>query len=188
MSDVAALEHSGPWTVDDLERLPDDGNRYELIDGSLLVSPAPAPRHQLVARRVGDLLAAVAPSGLEIIEATGSRLSARLEFVPDVLVVHGHAAWSGRSHLLPADVLLAVEIVSPSSVTMDRVTKPALYAAAGIPHYWRIEIDLDQPLVVAHRLTDGVYAVQAEAAGDEPLDLSDPFPIIVVPSDLLRRR
>ncbi|HWG95200.1 MAG TPA: Uma2 family endonuclease, partial [Mycobacteriales bacterium] len=57
--------------------------------------------------------------------------------------------------LRPSDVLLAVEVMSPTSVTTDRVTKPAQYAAAGIPHYWRLEPDV--PLLVRYALEDGAY-------------------------------
>lgn len=53
--------------------------------------------------------------------------------IPGVLVAHAAAVWSGRSLLVPADLLLAVEIISPSSATTDRVTKATLYAATGVP-------------------------------------------------------
>ena len=69
-----ALFHNGPWTTADLAGLPDDGQRYEIIDGSLLVSPPPSPLHQLVAGRLAVFLRDAAPKGLDVVEAVGVRL------------------------------------------------------------------------------------------------------------------
>ncbi|MGH9064573.1 MAG: Uma2 family endonuclease, partial [Acidimicrobiales bacterium] len=83
----------------------------------------------------------------------------------------------------PGVVALVVEIVSPGSRTTDRLTKPAIYARAGIEFYWRVELD-EGPTIVAHRLHRGAYVEQASASAVERLVLDEPFPIALEPGDL----
>jgi hypothetical protein len=76
--------------------------------------------------------------------------------IPDVAVVRSEVLWGGAGTVAADEVLLAVEVVSPSSEMTDRITKPALYAAAGIAAYWRVELD-DRLLgitIVLHRLAE----------------------------------
>lgn len=130
------------WTTDDLDALPDDGVRRELLDGVLLVSPSPSIAHQIVAGRLMVALEATCPDHFQVSQANDVQVSARRLFVPDVLVVTDEAATRRPTgKLAAAEVVLAVEIVSPSSQSMDRVMKPALYAKAGIPFYWLVETD-----------------------------------------------
>ena len=125
------------WTVDDV---PDEeGTCVELVDGALLVSPAPRLWHVHVASRLHSLLAAAVPAGLVVVEAPGLVLDRRNYRQPDLAVVR-EAAFRD-DELRPADVLLVVEVMSGGSVANDRVAKPAQYAAAGISHYWRVEPD-----------------------------------------------
>jgi Uma2 family endonuclease len=136
------------WTVDDL---PEDVDfRYELVDGSLLVSPPPRPRHQDVsaqlALRISPLLGAEWRCGGPM----GVYFDRRNYREPDV-AIYRRAALEGE-RLLAEDVLLAVEVMSPSSVKNDRITKPAQYAAAGIPYFWRLELE---PLVLLTYALDG---------------------------------
>lgn len=178
-----AMRAAGPWTVADLDRLPDDGQRYEIVDGSLLVSPPPSPRHQAAAGRLARLLAAAAGPGLEVLEATGIQLPSAV-LVPDVLLVRVEALRRDTAVLDPADVLLVAEVVSPSSRTTDRVTKPALYAAAGIPAYWRVE--LDEPALVAYELQGTTYAESAASTGTEVIEVERPLVLRIIPADLAR--
>ena len=97
----------GPWTLADLATLPEDGQRYEIIDGNLLVSPPPTILPQAIADRLHRLLVAAAGPVLEVLEGVGVQLPNGV-LVPDVLVAHTAAVWSGRSLLVPADLLLAV--------------------------------------------------------------------------------
>lgn len=173
----------GPWTLADLAALPDDGQRYEIIDGSLLVSPPPSTRHQAIADRLHRLLRAAAGPELEVLEAAGVQLPNGL-LVPDVLVAHTAAVWSGRSVLAPADLLLAVEVVSPSSATTDRVTKPTLYAAAGVPAYWRVELaGTEAPSVITYRLRGTAYVEQATATADDAVTLDWPLAVRLTPAE-----
>src|SRR3954466_6314956 len=78
---------SGPFTVEDLERMPDDGRRYELLDGVLLVSPAPGTRHQKIVVRLGSVLDQHCPVDLHVLAAPfGVRTAKDTELQPDVLV------------------------------------------------------------------------------------------------------
>jgi Uma2 family endonuclease len=135
------------WTTDDLDALPEDGIRRELIDGVLLVSPSPASFHQIIAMRLGVALEEDCPPGYVVTQAVEVRVSKRRSFIPDVLVVTAEAAAGNPRKFQPHEVLLAVEIVSPSSTGMDRVAKPGFYAEAGIPFYWRIETE---PVLSVH--------------------------------------
>jgi Uma2 family endonuclease len=141
------------WTVDDLHELPDDLVDCELVDGALLMSPHPSVRHDDVASQLGYLLTGVLDPQWRAVAGTGIRFDERNYRVPDLSVLRREAR--SRPLALPSDVLLAVEVMSPSSVSNDRVAKAALYAAAGIPHYWRIE--LDEPVLITYLLDGAVY-------------------------------
>jgi Uma2 family endonuclease len=141
---TAALSDVPPadgWTTDDLDSLPDDGVRRELLDGVLHVSPSPTDIHQIIAMRLGVALEDTCPDYMQVTQAVEVRISPRRSFIPDVLVATDDAARRGAGFYGPHEVVLAIEIVSPTSQSMDRVMKPALYAKAGIPYYWRIETD-----------------------------------------------
>jgi len=85
---------------------------------------------------------------------------------------------------VPADLLLAVEVVSPSSATTDRVTKPTLYAAAGVPAYWRVELaGVEAPSVVTYRLMGTAYVEQATATADETVSLDWPLAVRLAPAE-----
>ena len=139
---TAALSDHPPsdaWTTDDLDALPEDGFRRELLDGVLLVSPSPSNIHQILAARLVVALEESCPADLEVTQANEIRISSRRSFIPDVLVTTDEAARRGTGKYTPDEVVLAVEIVSPTSQSMDRMVKPALFARAGIPHYWLVE-------------------------------------------------
>lgn len=181
-------EPSAPWSVDDLAALPDDGLRYELIDGALLVSPSPKPRHQLVSHRLAMLLDAACAAEQRVFAAPLDwQPGADRSFQPDLLVVPV-APLDGP---LPAPVLV-VEILSPSTKSVDRVLKMHAYAAAGVPQYWIVDPGLDgaEPSIEVYDLIDGTtgaaYRLQGQAAGDEALHVAGPVPTTVIPASLLR--
>jgi Uma2 family endonuclease len=189
MTTAPIYPQADPWTVDDLDRLP-DGSFYEIIDGSLLVSPPPVPHHQIVASRLLRDMADAAPTEFEVLSPAGVNVSTSY-LEPDLAVVRGAAALANPKRLEATDVLLVVEIISPSNAGVDRREKPIRYAEAGIPHFWRIEIEGDRtPYVVRHVLVGDRYAeVGTVFAGDEET-VDVPFPITLRPADLLgpRRR
>jgi len=129
------------WTVEELQLLPDDGNRYEIIDGELLVTAAPNLMHQVAIRELVRLfLPAVDAAGLELFFApTAVRWGPRSEVQPDLLVLprlRSHAA--GFIDGL-ASLVLAVEVLSPSSARADRVKKRAAYLRDGVREYWVVD-------------------------------------------------
>lgn len=187
MAMVVPAMHVGPWTERDLIALPEDGQRHELLEGILLVSPPPAARHQHVATQLELILISARPRALDVIQGVGVRLPGGSVFVPDVLVAEREAVMSDRSGILaPAVVFLVVEIVSPSSVTMDQVTKPRVYAQAGIPSFWRIELEgHNGPRIEAFRLRGRSYVSDGSAGAGEQLVVERPFPLSFDPARLL---
>ncbi|HXZ62837.1 MAG TPA: Uma2 family endonuclease [Acidimicrobiales bacterium] len=181
---VNAGAHVGPWTVEDLLELPDSDKRYELLEGSLLVNPPSTPRHQRASSKLARILEDVGPEDLMIVEAVGVRLPEESMFIPDVLVVERQAALDNSSGILePAVVRLVVEVVSPGSRTKDRLVKPALYARAGIPCFWRVEVD-EGPSVAAHVLAGGTYREVASARPGALLTVDEPFAVSFDPVQL----
>ncbi|HVW34128.1 MAG TPA: Uma2 family endonuclease [Acidimicrobiia bacterium] len=177
--------HVGPWTEEDLVGLPDDGQRYELLEGALLVNPPPGGRHQRVSLRLAGRLDAIAPDGLIVVEAMGVRIPGGSVLIPDVLVAQRDAVLANDSGILDAAVVhLLAEIVSPGSRTQDRLTKPALYAEAGIPSFWRVELD-DGLAIHAYRLEGSTCVQVATARAGQRLELEEPFPISLDPADLI---
>src|SRR5690349_4410780 len=155
-----ATVHPEPWTIDALYALPEDGMRYELLDGTLLVTPPPSVPRQLAARRLVAALADAAPADVEVLEAVGVAVPVSL-LVPDVVVAHAAAVHTATRELTAQDVIAVIEIVSPSSRTNDRRWKPEAYAEAGIGVFVRVELDTlgDQPEVIVHELSSDGYRV-----------------------------
>ena len=173
---VVLPEHDGPWTFEQFVQLEsDNGERFELVDGALVVTPPPDNRHQAIARRLFLQLHVQCPPHLEVVYEVAVRVG-RSGRVPDLAVVQANAPIARGLGYEVRDVVLAVEVVSPSSHTNDRITKPAQYAAAGIPSYWRIETD-DPPELVAMQIVGDVYAEELRATsgvvqvGDWRIDL-----------------
>ena len=111
---------SRDWTVHDLDLLPDDGLQYELLDGSLLVSPAPTTRHQRAVARLYLLLAAACPDDLELFFAPLDwRPDIRTSLQPDLLVVRKQDVELAN---ITRPLVLAVEILSPSTRRKTRST------------------------------------------------------------------
>lgn len=164
----------GGWTTDDLDDLPEVGHRYELIDGSLIVPLSPAYPHQKLASRIEHALDGSCPPEWEVTQGVEIRISRRRSLTPDVLVVTAEAAARMPSRFQPHEVLLAVEVVSPGSVTMDRVAKPALYAQAGIPYYWRVEND-GGIVVHAYRINPDAEVYAPTGRFDKTVDLDEPW-------------
>jgi Uma2 family endonuclease len=172
----------GGWTVEQLDTWPESHTRYELTDGALTVSPSPSSLHQAVSGRLYALLDDVASADLAVTQAVEIRLGRQLTRIPDLLVVRSDDP--ARHWFAPAEVLLAVEIESPGSHAEDRITKPALYARHGIPHFWRVELE---PIAVRqYRLGSGETYREA-GSSDERLAATEPFPVDVALADLLPR-
>ncbi|HEY3956766.1 MAG TPA: Uma2 family endonuclease [Streptosporangiaceae bacterium] len=171
-----------PFTTDELDRMPDDGHRYELIDGVLVVSPRPGTIHQVVATRLGAVLLAACPEDMFVIAEPAVQLSRRTEFDPDLTVARGGDVGGAK---LTAPPLLAVEVRSPSTALIDLTRKKAAYAAFGVASYWIVVPDLQRPEVSVFELHDGRYEQTGQAAAGETLRTARPFPVEVVPARLV---
>jgi Uma2 family endonuclease len=173
-----------PFTVGDLDRMPDDGHRYELLDGTLIVSPAPGLPHQRVAAVLVALVELACPEDLVVFPNVGVRIGARSALEPDAVVAR-HSDVSGTR--LTAPPLLVAEILSPDSALRDLNLKKAAYERFGIPSYWVIDPDLELPSIRAFRLVSGGYRDAANAAGDVPFQAEHPFPVEIVPARLVAK-
>ena len=193
MSNAIQLEHGAPWTVQNLLDLPDDGQRYEVQDGALIMSPAPSFDHNYLADGLRAVLLATAPPGVRTVTNVAVRLESEWTGrVPDVLVTTAHPRGARRA-LEPHEVLAVVEVVSPSSTTTDRILKPSLYAAVGIPCFWRVELDRfpgqrpgeELPVILAHRLIGDRYELVHRAAAGTASTVPVPYPLTLDPAELL---
>jgi Uma2 family endonuclease len=171
-----------PYTVEDLEGMPDDGRRYELIDGTLLVSPAPGLRHQKISVKLSSRLDAVCPEDLHVLAAPFAvRPSKSTELQPDLLVCRDSDL---TDTLLPVAPLLVVEILSPSTALNDLNTKKAAYERLGVPTYW--VVDPEEPTLTVFEFgADGLYEQTAVVKADEVFEATAPFPVRFSPAELL---
>ena len=116
-------------------------HRIEIVDGAVIVNAVPRRLHQDVCRRLANALEVACAPGLTVTMGVDLRLRdiPLLNRRPDVVVYD--ASLPDEALLRPQHCALVVEVMSPGSVTVDQIDKPAEYAAARIPHYWRIEHD-----------------------------------------------
>lgn len=184
-----AHEHVGDWTVEDVLNLGEDTHqRIELVGGALLMSPSPTVPHQRASRRLTAMLDAAAEAAradVEVLETVNVLVPDGL-LIPDIVVVPTHAAADAHLTINGSAVLLVVEIASPSTRVTDRKLKPQLYAAAGIPHYWRVELEPSPHLVVG-RLAEGGYLEEPPVLAGGVVEVREPFPVRLSPGRLVTR-
>jgi Uma2 family endonuclease len=181
MTAVTTLPFGRPLTRDDLDGLPDDGHRYELIDGVLVVSPSPRPRHQLLVGALYRTLHAVCPPHLAVLLGPVDVVLARdTVLVPD-LIVAPRGQFTERD--LPGAPLLSIEVLSPSTRRFDQLVKRDRLQTAGVGAYWLI--DPDRPAITVLELQGLALVESASVTGDELLEVAFPFPLRVRPSELL---
>jgi len=181
-TEVLGLPRGRPLTCDDLDAMPDDGHRYELIDGILLVSPAPRTAHQRAAAHLFRALDQVISPSSELLFAPVDVVLADDTVLQPDLLIADRDLFTERG--LPAAPVLAVEIGSPSSRNVDLLLKKERLERAGCPHYW--VVDPGVPSVTAWSLVDGVYRRIAHATGDESFAVTEPFAVVLSPADLVR--
>ncbi len=159
------------WTADLVRALPDDGNRYEVLDGELFVTPAPAKPHQ---RAAGELFLIIAPYardhriGEAWVAPTDLEFTPRRLLEPDLFVV---ALVDGKRTMdeavMPRSLLLTVEVLSPSTQRADRVRKRAIYMDEGVPEYWIV--DLEARLIERWRQGDDRPEIVTDSLSWQPL-------------------
>src|SRR5690625_935148 len=176
------LPYGRELTRADLDVLPDDdGHRYELLDGLLIVSPAPRFRHQDVVANLYSVLRAAAPTGLKVLFAPFDVVLAENTVIQPDLLVAPRDAFTDTD--LPVAPLLAVEVLSPSTRGVDLLLKKERLERAGCRHYWVVDPE-EEPSVIAWDLADGVYRETARANGTELFKVTAPFPVSFTPASL----
>ncbi|MEO8335738.1 MAG: Uma2 family endonuclease [bacterium] len=176
--------HARRWTATEVRELTDEERhwpRHELIDGELIVTPAPRPVHQIAvailfraiaeyvdAQRLG--MALMSPSDLELEDDTVTQ--------PDVFVIprkYSHDGGPFREWRQVRGLLLAVEVLSPSSVRTDRVTKREFFQRVGVPDYWIV--DLDARFVERWQPSDCAPELVRASLEWRPVGSTEPFRI-----------
>ena len=149
----------------DYASIPDDGKRYEVLDGSLLVTPSPSPAHQWASKQLQRQLESYFEA-----RSLGVVFNAPIDVIlgvhdivqPDLVVVSRREQISRRG--IESAPLLVVEILSPSTRRQDRIVKAGRYAELGIPHVWLV--DPDARHIECYRATGGRYEIVARAEGN----------------------
>jgi Uma2 family endonuclease len=186
-SDAVPVPHHGPYTPADLAAMPDDGQRYEMIDGALLVSWSHTLLHQRAAGRLCSLLNEAGASGLEAVCTIEVQCGPDTVLVPDVVMLLSSVVDEPDCVVVADHVALVAEIASPSTVRMDRVLRPRLYADAGIPACLLVELEGPTVTWFAPSASGG-YEQRGVATGHEQLQVSGPFEVRIVPAELVRRQ
>jgi Uma2 family endonuclease len=153
-----------PLTHEDLVSLPDDGNRYEIINGELIVTPAPLVRHQRVVVNLAVLLRLFLTQhniGEVLVAPFDVVLGPNDVVQPDLLVIGSEQGrLKDSQNAFEGSPRLVVEILSPSSQRTDLVRKMALYARTGVPEYWMV--DPERHEIAINVLAGGVYVPVAQ--------------------------
>jgi len=188
MSVMRATEFPEIWaqdrmlTVEDMEDMPDDEFGYELDDGMLIMSPAPSLPHQIAVMRLAIVLNAACPPGLLVVPGPGVNINKFQHRVPDVAVIRTESV---TPMFLAEPPILAVEVASPRTRIYDRSRKREVYESFGIPSYWITDVGQDTPSLTALDLRRGKYTETARVTGDEAFHAARPFPVTIVPADLV---
>jgi Uma2 family endonuclease len=172
-----------PFTIADLEKMPNDGRRYELLNGVLLVSPAPQWRHQEAQLELAIQLRQACPKDMRVITAPFAVRPSddKTELQPDILVARYEDL---TQPCLPTAPLLAVEVLSPSTALIDMNLKKVAYERLGTPYYWVVD-PVEPGIYIFEADEQGKYQQVATAVGDEPCHIEHPFPLTVVPNSLI---
>lgn len=181
--DCLGVAAGRPFTVDDLETMPDDGHRYELIDGVLIVTPAPGWHHQQGSGALFVQLWNACPAEFRVLPAPfGVRTSAHNELQPDILVAR-YTDLSPKN--LPVAPVLAVEVLSASTALNDLNNKKAAYERMGTPSYWVVDPEPPGGLTAFELDARGRYQEVVRVCGEEKFTAERPFPVTVIPARLL---
>ena len=131
------------WTVEMLATLPDDGKRYEIIEGELIVSPSPRLRHQEIIWRLVILIEGFVrqhPAWLGVVAPADVVFDRRNVVEPDLFVARRDVN-AEREYVDPTSMALAIEVISPTTARQDRNAKRKLYQKFNLPEYWIVDPD-----------------------------------------------
>jgi Uma2 family endonuclease len=158
-------------TYQDLRRMPDDGKRYELLDGEVYMTPAPSTRHQ---RTVGRLHVALAEFvqerglGEVLLAPTDVVFGERTAVQPDLLYIGNDRASIVTELNVQGAPDLVVEVLSPSTASFDRDKKLQYYARAGVREIWYLD-PLARTAEILELGPDGRYVVAGKLSGESRL-------------------
>jgi Uma2 family endonuclease len=156
------------WTYEDYAALPDDGNRYEVIEGELVMAPAPRVDHQRCSFNLGLIIGPhVKAHGLGEVFAAPCDvvLDRRNVLQPDLIFISRDRSKVVTELNLQGAPDLAVEILSPSTARRDRTQKMRIYARHGVPHLWLLDA---QAQTLEEFVLDGAtYRLTSTCGGDE---------------------
>jgi Uma2 family endonuclease len=155
-------------TYDDYCDLPNDRNRYEILDGELSVTPAPSTKHQRISSRLHFVLTQhVLANQLGDVYAAPTDLILALTTVvqPDLLFIGNDRRGIVTERAIEGQPTLVIEILSVTTRRTDRQAKARLYAKHGVPHYWLI--DPDQQSIEAYELVGDQYNLAFKAQNAE---------------------
>jgi Uma2 family endonuclease len=149
-------------TYDDYAALPNDGRRYQLIEGDLVVTPAPTISHQRISRNLQHIIVTQVKS-----QRLGAVFDAPVDVIlagdtvvqPDILFVSRARQEIIAERGVEGAPDLVVEILSDSTRTLDRTTKMRLYARAGVQETWLI--DPGAETLEVFELEAGAYVLRA---------------------------
>jgi Uma2 family endonuclease len=164
---MADLILPGRVTYEQYRQFPSDGMRYEILDGELDVTPVPSPRQQFASKKLQRILEEFFESGGQyvVFNAPLDVILADTDVVQPDLVVASRAQISERG--VEGAPLLLVEILSPSSIPLDRQAKAARYRTHGVPHYWIV--DPAARTLECLRLVGEAYLLDASGREDDRL-------------------
>ncbi|MBB2908908.1 Uma2 family endonuclease [Streptosporangium becharense] len=166
------------FTADDLDRLRGIPPHAELIDGTLVLVSPQTRFHSLILFLLESALRRTVPAKLRVRREMTVTLGERQRPEPDLIVVHADGdLGSEQTTYQPADVVLAVEVVSAESKLRDRERKPVLYARAGIEHFWRIEEKDGRPTAYVYELDPATKAYALTGIHHDRLKVSVPFDV-----------
>jgi Uma2 family endonuclease len=176
-----SVPSQGPWTIDDLADLP-GGVRYQIADGELLVSPPPSLFHADHAQSLHQILANACPAHFRVLSVQHGINSRRRTtyYEPDISVVRAEAMRRREGVLAPEDVLLVVEVLSPSNKRVDLILKRHDYAESGIPQYWIVD-DEARTLTVLRSPVGEAYQDELVIESGKAWTTEQPFTVTLDP-------
>ena len=167
---------------EDLQATPDDGRRWEILDGAFVVNPAPGSNHQwAVGELFSELRQVASDRGLLVFTAPLAwRIGPGQIPEPDLIVATPEAVTTRGVESAP---VLVVEVLSQSGRNRDLIEKRRIYSEGGAGEYWIVDVAV--PSLTVLRLSAEGYVEVARVAGDEAYEATEPFDVRVVPSSLI---
>lgn len=166
----------------DLDAIPQNGLRHEVIDGQFVMTPAPGSDHQVISTSLVTMLRNhLQGPELRVLHAPYDVVLGPHVVVPDI-VVSPTTGFTAKD--LPLPSLLVIGIISPSTRHLDHGCKRQVSTEAGLTYYWIV--DSDDPSITTFELRDDTYTETAHAAGDQLMEVRHPIQLHLTPADLLR--